>query len=92
MKKSTLKSPHRLEDLVALAEMATTKEWAVFNRMAHNRIQYQKDHIVKLPEKNQYLAIEKAYDRGIIAGIMICIKNVETASIEMEKLAQEEKE
>lgn len=89
MKKSKLKEPRLLEDLADLAKMQTTKEWKTFMRMAHNRIDYQKDHIISLPEKTQYLGIDKAYDRGVIAGILICIKNVETAAAQMDKLAEE---
>jgi GH25 family lysozyme M1 (1,4-beta-N-acetylmuramidase) len=89
-KKTKLKQPVRLEDLAALAKMSQTVEWKTFVRMCRNRVVWQKDHIVNLPEKNQYLAVEKAYDRGVIAGILICIKQVETASAEMEKLAEKE--
>lgn len=92
MSKSKTKNPTNIEDLAVLAKMQQSKEWPTFLRMGMNRIQYQKDHIVALPEKNQYLAIDKAYDRGIIAGILLCIKAVETAAEEMEKLAQKEEE
>jgi len=90
MKKSKLKEPTQIDDLAALAKLAQISEWKTFVRMAMNRVQYQKDHIVALPEKNPYLAIEKAYDRGVIAGIIKMIKNVETAAIEMDKLAEKE--
>ena len=91
MKKSLNKQPTKIDDLADLAKMQQTPEWKTFMRMAYNRIQYQKDHIIALPELNTVkLAIDKAYDRGIIAGILICTKNVETAAIEMEKLALKE--
>lgn len=89
-KKSKLKTPTNIDDLATLAKLQQSKEWPTFLRMAQNRIQYQKDHIVALPEKNPYLAVDKSYDRGIIAGILICIKAVETAAQEMEKLAEKE--
>lgn len=92
MKKSLLKEPTKIDDLADLAKMQESKEWKTFMRMAYNRIQYQKDHIIALPEKNQYLGIDKAYDRGLIAGILICIKNVESAATEMDKLAEKETE
>lgn len=93
MKKSNLKSPTRIDDLASLAKMATTPEWKVFCRMASNRIQYQKDHIIGLPELNPIkLSVNKAYDRGIIAGLLLVMKNVDTAAFEMDKLAKEEEE
>lgn len=92
MKKSKLKAPILIDDLADLAKLATLKEWKTVEKMAYNRIQYQKDHIVALPEKNQYLAIEKAYDRGVIAGVLLMIKNINNAATEMEKLAEKEKE
>lgn len=85
-----LKTPTAVEDLAALAKMQQTPEWQVFMRMSRNRIEYQKDHIIGLPEKNPYLAIDKAYDRGLIAGILIGLKTVETAATEMEKLAEKD--
>ena len=93
MKKRIVNAPTHIDDLAALATMAQTKEWKVFTRMAHNRVQYQKDHIIALPELNPIkLAVNKAYDRGMIAGLLLVIKNVETAAFEMEKLAQKEEE
>lgn len=91
MKKNKLKEPRNIDDLADLAKLSEYKEWKTFVRMAHNRIQYQKDHIVGLPELNPVkLAIDKAYDRGIIAGLLITVKNVETAKIELEKLAEKD--
>ena len=88
--KSKIKTPSNIDDLAQLAKLGETKEWKTFVRMAQNRIQYQKDHIISLPELNPVkLAIDKAYDRGLIAGLLIGIKNVETAATEMEKLASE---
>jgi len=93
MKKRKITKPVQIDDLAALAKMAKTPEWKVFSRMANNRIQYQKDHIVSLPEYDTIkLAINKAYDRGIIAGLVLMMKNVDTASYEMDKLAEEGKE
>jgi hypothetical protein len=92
MKKSKLKNPILIDDLADLAKLSTLKEWKTAERMAFNRIQYQKDHIVALPEKSPYLAIEKAFDRGLIAGITMIIKNINNAAAEMEKLAEKEKD
>lgn len=92
MKKLKSKEPILLNDLADLAKLAKTKEWKTLVKMGQNRIAYQKDHIVGLPEKNPYLAIEKAYDRGIIAGVLLLIKNVEGAAAQMEKLAEKESE
>jgi hypothetical protein len=91
MKRKTKPITH-IDDLAALAKLAQTEEWKIYSRMVSNRIAYQKDHIVALPEKNPYLGIDKAYDRGIIAGLLIGVKAVETAASEMEKLAQKEAE
>jgi hypothetical protein len=89
--KSVLKEPTKLNDLADLATIQKTPQWKTFMRMGYNRVQYQKDHIVALPELNPVkLAVDKAYDRGVIAGILICIKNVETAAAQMEKLAEKE--
>lgn len=86
-----LKEPRNIDDLADLAKLSDVKEWKTFVRMAHNRIQYQKDHIVALPELNPVkLAIDKAYDRGVIAGLLVGIKNVENAKSELEKLAQKD--
>jgi len=91
--KRKVNPPTHIDDLAALSVMAQTKEWKVFARMVHNRIQYQKDHIIGLPELNPIkLSVNKAYDRGMIAGLLLVIKNVETAAFEMEKLAQAEAE
>jgi len=91
MKKRKVNAPILIDDLAALAKMAKTPEWKVFSRMAQNRIQYEKDRIVGLPEYDTVkLAINKAYDRGIIAGLLLMIKNVDTAAYEMEKLAEKE--
>lgn len=93
MKKSKLKEPTQVDDLAVLAKLATLPEWKVFERMARNRIQYEKDLIIRLPEYNPVkLAIDKSNHMGKIAGLILMIKNVETASIEMEKLAQKEAE
>lgn len=93
MKKRKINKPLVIDDLAALAKMATTPEWKVFSRMAQNRIQYQKDHIVSLPEYDCVkLAVNKAYDRGIIAGLLLILKNVDTAADEMNKLAEKEAE
>ena len=90
MKKTKLKTPRALEDLADLAKLGSAKEWKTFVRMVENRIQYQKDHIIALPELNPVkLSIDKAYDRGVIAGLLICIKNVDSAATELEKLAEE---
>jgi hypothetical protein len=89
--KSGLKEPTKLNDLVDLVKIQKSPEWKTLMRMGYNRVQYQKDHIVALPELNPIkLAVDKAYDRGIIAGILIVIKNVETAAAQMEKLAEKE--
>jgi len=91
MKKRKINQPILIDDLAALSKMAKTPEWRVFSRMAQNRIQYQKDHIIGLPEYDMAkLAINKAYDRGVIAGLLLMLKNVDTAAVEMEKLAQKE--
>lgn len=91
MKKSKIKKPVVLEDLADLAKLATYPEWKTFKKMAFNRVQYQKDHIVTLPEYDTIkLAVNKAYDRGIIAGLILVMKNVDTAAEEMEKLAEKE--
>lgn len=93
MKKRKIRNPINIDDLAVLAKLSKLPEWKVFSRMVQNRVQYQKDHIIGLPELNPVkLAIDKAYDRGIIAGILLMVKNVETASIEMEKLAEKAKE
>jgi hypothetical protein len=92
MKKRKVTAPILIDDLAALAKIASTPEFKVLKRISDNRIFYQKDHIIALPEKNPYLGIDKAYDRGVIAGIRIVIKSIETASIEMEKLAEKEVE
>jgi hypothetical protein len=93
MKKRKINQPILIDDLAALAKMAKTPEWKVFSRMAQNRIQYQKDHIIGLPEYDCVkLAVNKAYDRGIIAGLLLVMKNVDTAAYEMEKLAEKEAE
>jgi hypothetical protein len=90
MRKSKIKKPVQIDDLAALAKMANTPEWKVFQKMAHNRIQYQKDKIVSLPELEPVkLAVNKAYERGIIAGLILVMKNVNEAAQEMEKLAEE---
>jgi hypothetical protein len=90
MKKRKVTQPIQIDDLAALDKIFKTPEFKVLKRMSENRISYQKDHIVALPEKNPYLGVDKAYDRGIIAGIKIVIKNIETAANEMEKLAEKE--
>jgi hypothetical protein len=91
MKKSKLKEPTQIEDLAALAKLALTPEWRVFERMARNRIQYEKDLIIRLPEYNPVkLSIDKAHHMGKISGLLLVIKNVETAALEMEKLAEKE--
>jgi hypothetical protein len=91
MKKSKLKNPTLLDDLAALAKLATTPEWKVFCRMAHNRIEYQKDKIIRLPESNPVkLAVSKAYERGLMAGLILIMKNVNNSAAEMEKLAEKE--
>lgn len=90
MRKSKSKNSILIDDLADLAKLASYKEWKTAERMAYNRIQYQKDHIVALPEKNPHLAIEKAYDRGVIAGVLLMIKNISNAATEMEKLAEKE--
>ena len=93
MKKRKINAPIQIDDLAALAKMAKTPEWKTFTRMAQNRIQYQKDHIIGLPEYDMAkLAINKAYDRGVIAGLILMLKNVDGAAYEMEKLAQKETE
>jgi len=92
MKKRRTNVPILIDDLAALAKMAKTPEFKVLKRISDNRIFYQKDHIIALPEKNPYLGIDKAYDRGVIAGIRIIIKSIETAEVEMEKLAEKETE
>lgn len=80
-----------LEDLAQLAKLSKYPEWKTFCRMVSNRVVYQKDHIVGLPEYDAIkLAINKAYDRGVIAGILLMVKNVNTAAEEMEKLAKKE--
>ena len=90
MRKSKIKQPVQIDDLAALAKMATTPEWKIFEKMAYNRIQYQKDKIVSLPELEPVkLAVNKAYERGIIAGLILTMKNVNGASQEMDKLAEE---
>lgn len=91
MKKRKVNAPIQIDDLAALAKMAKTPEWKVFSRMAQNRIEYQKNHIIGLPEYEMAkLAINKAYDRGVIAGLILMLKNVDTAAIEMDKLAEKE--
>ena len=93
MKKSLLKEPTKLDDLAVLAKLATLPEWKVFEKMARNRIQYEKDLIIRLPEYNPVkLSIDKSHHMGKIAGLLSIIKNVETAAIEMEKLAEKEVE
>ena len=90
-RKNKSKRPLLVEDLAALAAISKYPEWKTLARVIKNRIQYQKDHIITLPELVPVkLAIDKAYDRGLIAGLLIVLKNVETASVEMEKLAQKE--
>jgi len=93
MKKSKLKEPTKLDDLAVLAKLATLPEWKVFERMARNRIQYEKDIIIRLNEYNPTkMAIDKSHHMGKISALLFVIKNVETASLEMEKLAEKEKE
>lgn len=91
MKKSKLKEPTQIDDLAVLAKLATLPEWKVFERMARNRIQYEKDKIIRLQEYNPTkLAIDKSRCMGTISGLLLMIKNVETAALEMEKLAEKE--
>ena len=93
MKKRKTTAPILIDDLAVLAKLSKTPEWKVFARMAQNRIEYQKNHIIGLAEYDTVkLAINKAYDRGVIAGLVLMLKNVDGAAIEMEKLAQKETE
>lgn len=90
-RKSKTKRPLEVEDLAALAALGKYPEWKVFTKMAKNRIAFQKEHIIRLPELVPVkLAVDKAYDRGIISGLLLVIKNVETAADQMEKLATKE--
>jgi hypothetical protein len=93
MRKSKLKAPTQIDDLAVLAKLSLMPEWKVFERMVRNRVQYEKDLIIRLPEYNPTkLAIDKSHHMGKISGLLAMIKNVETASLEMEKLAEKEKE
>ena len=86
MKKTT-----NLDDLSSLAKLATTKEWKVYCRMAENRIQYQKDKIVSLSEVNPMkLAVNKAFERGLMTGVILSMKDVNNASNELQKLEEKE--
>jgi hypothetical protein len=90
-RKSRIKKPVEVTDLANLAALAKYPEWKTFVKMAKNRIAFQKEHIIRLPELVPVkLAVDKAYDRGIISGLLLVIKNVETAADQMEKLASKE--
>jgi len=93
MKKYRTNKPVPLDDLAVLASLAQTPEWRVLEKTIRTGVHNHKELIVSLSNDNPTkLAIDKSRLNGIIAGLLIIIKKVETAAAEMEKLALREEE
>ena len=69
------------------------EEWKTLEKIIRVGIHNHKELIVTLSNDNPVkLAVDKSRLNGIISGLALVIKKVETASAQMEKLAQMEKE
>ena len=92
MKRKTNK-PVPLDDLAVLAKLALTPEWTTLVKVIRTGVHNHKELIVSLSNDDPVkLAINKSRLNGIIAGLLIVVKKVETAAAEMEKLAEKEVE
>ena len=86
------KKPTTASKLVALEKLSKTPEWKILCEMGQNRVLYQKDKIVALSESNPVkLAVNKAYERGIMVGVILMMRDVNNASNELNKLEEKEK-
>jgi len=93
MKKRQINKPTPIDDLAILASGAQTEFWKTLEKTIRVGVHNHKELIVSLGNDEPLkLAINKSRLNGIIAGLLIVIKKVETASAEMEKLAEKEKE
>jgi len=93
MKKRKITKNIPLDDLAVLAKLALTPEWKVLEKIIRTGVHNHKELIVSLSNDNPVkLAIDKSRLNGIIAGLLIVIKKVETAAAQMEKLAEKEVE
>ena len=78
--------------LVALERLSKNKDWKLLCQLGENRVLYQKDKIVALSETNPVkLAVNKAYERGVMTGVILLIRDVNNASSELNKLDEKEK-
>jgi hypothetical protein len=88
MKRKTNK-PVPLDDLAVLAKLSLMPEWKVLERVIRTGVHNHKELIVTLNNDQPVrLAIDKSRLNGVIAGLLIVIKKVETAVAEMDKLAE----
>lgn len=93
MKKRKGKKTLPIDDLAILAKLAQMPEWSVLEKTIRNGVRHQKDVIVLLSNDNPTkLAIDKSRLNGVIAGLLLVVKHVETAAAEMEKLAAKTEE
>lgn len=93
MKKRVVNKPTPIDDLAVLDKLSKTPEWKVLENIIRTGVHNHKELIVGLGNDNPVkLAIEKSRLNGIIAGLLIVIKKVETAAVKMEELAEKEKE
>lgn len=89
--KRKVNKPVPLNDLAVLAKLANMTEWAVLERVIRAGVHNHKELIVTLSNDEPIkLAVNKSRLNGIIAGLLIVIKKVETAAAEMEKLAEKD--
>lgn len=93
MKKRKVNKSIPLDDLAILAKLHTMTEWKTLEKVIRTGVHNHKELIVSLSNDEPLkLAINKSRLNGIIAGMLLVIKKVETAALEMDKLAEKEKE
>jgi len=93
MKKRKINKPIPIDDLAVLASGAKSDFWKVLEKTIRTGVHNNKEMIVVLGNDDPVkLAINKSRLNGVIAGLLIVIKKVETAASEMEKLAEKETE
>lgn len=91
MKKRKTNKPIVIDDLAVLAKLATMPEWKTLEKIIRTGVHNHKEVIISLSNDEPVkLAINKSRLNGMIAGMLLVIKKVETAASEMEKLAGKE--
>ena len=82
-----------IDDLAVLAKLSQTPEWKTLEKIIRINVRHQEHVIVLMSNDNPTkLAIDKSRVNGLIAGMLLVVKKVETATNEMNKLAEKEVE